>query len=88
MYRKRLSCRLRAPEIRLPRMAGSLYVMLKSEMFRPNCHWNCTRLPRPSTFGSSSPMNPPSPVPCPTDAPKLMFPVRRSSTRNTTSTST
>src|ERR671920_757369 len=57
-------------------------------MFLPNCHCSRPRLPRPNRFGSSSPRKPPTPVPCPRDAPKLMLPVRRSSTRNTTSTST
>ena len=57
-------------------------------MFWPNCHWSLPRLPRPKRLGSSSPRNPPTPVPCPSDAPKLMLPVRRSSTRKMMSTST
>src|SRR5919109_330928 len=57
-------------------------------MFFPNCHCSWPRLPRPNRFGSSSPRKPPTPVPCPSDAPKLMFPVRRSSTRKTMCTST
>ena len=76
------------PDTRLSRMAGSVYERVKSLMLAPNCHWSRPRLPRPNRFGSSSPRKPPTPVPCPSEAPKLMFPVRFSSTRKMTSTST
>src|SRR5712664_1949431 len=69
------------------RTAGSVNETSKSLIFLPNCHWKRPRLPWPNRLGSSRPRNPPTPVPCPTDAPKLMLPVRFSDTRNTTSIS-
>ena len=33
----RVLCNLRFPEIKLPRMAGSVYVTLKSLRLLPNC---------------------------------------------------
>src|SRR6058998_1425822 len=69
------------------RTAGSVKDRSKSLMFCPNCHWKWPRFPCPNRFGSSRPRNPPTPVPCPTDAPKLMLPVCFSVTRKITSTS-
>ena len=62
-------------DISVPLNAGSVYPMLRSLMLRPNCHWNWARFPRPNRFGSSRPMKPPTPTPCPTVAPKLTLPV-------------
>jgi len=75
------------PEISVPRIPGSTYDELKSLMNCPNCHCRLPRLHLPKRFGCSSPMKPPSPVPCPTEAPKFTFPVRFSFTRKTMSTS-
>src|SRR6266571_726794 len=69
------------------RTAGSVKDRSKSLMFCPNCHWKWPRFPCPNRFGSSRPRNPPTPVPCPTDAPKLMLPVCFSVTWKMTSTS-
>ena len=49
-------------------------------MYWPNCHCSEPRLHTPNRFGWSKPMKPPTPVPCPTDAPKLTLPVRFSFT--------
>ena len=49
-------------------------------MYWPNCHCSDPRLHSPKRFGWSKPMKPPTPVPWPTDAPKLTLPVRFSLT--------
>ena len=49
-------------------------------MYWPNCHCSEPRLHWPNRFGWSKPMKPPTPVPCPTDAPKFTLPVRFSFT--------
>ena len=68
-------------------MNGSVYVRLKSLMYWPNCQFSEPRLHRPNRFGWSKPMKPPTPAPCPTDAPKFTLPVRFSFTWKMTSRS-
>ena len=87
VYRTRVLWTLTVPEIRDSRIAGSVNDTSKSLMFFPNCHWNLPRFPCPNRFGSSSPRKPPTPVPCPTEAPKFTLPVRFSVTRKITSMS-
>ena len=74
MYRDWLSYALIVPEIRDSRMFGSVYARLKSLMYWPNCHCSDPFLHMPNRFGCSKPMNPPTPTPCPTDAPKFTLP--------------
>ena len=62
------------PEICDSLMNGSVYVRLKSLMYWPNCQFSEPCLQRPNRFGWSKPMKPPTPAPCPTDAPKFTLP--------------